>query len=147
MHDLSVQLCLCFFIAVRDFALQRVACAKKRPVPTRSSWSFRSFEKKAASHLAQAIDGYCIRFPGGIWYRDDLVSWSIWELLRIALGKHRKRNLEWTNFHLSYAERLAVWRTAVSCFAQGAAELDYGEEALRGVTVYEGDNRPPPRKW
>ena len=52
VHDLSVRVCLCFFFAVRDFALARVQRCEKGLVPTRSAWSFRSFEKKYAHGLA-----------------------------------------------------------------------------------------------
>ena len=75
VHDLSVRVCLCFFLAVRDFALARVQRCEKRLVPTRSAWSFRSLEKKYASGLAREMSPYIRLGPEGICYGPELVSW------------------------------------------------------------------------
>ena len=126
VHDLSVRVCLCFFLAVRDFALARVQRCEKGLVPTRSAWSFRSFEKKYASGLAREMSPYIRLGPEGICYGPELVSWSICELLSLALNCHRsKRHMSWEGFYLTEAERIAVWETALCFFYQDDSEPGY----------------------
>ena len=126
VHDLSVRVCLCFFLAVRDFALARVQRCGKGTVPTRSAWSFRSLEKKYASGLAREMSPYIRLGPEGICYGPELVSWSICELLSLALNCHRsKRHMSWEGFYLTEAERIAVWETALCFFYQDDSEPGY----------------------
>ena len=135
VHDLGAKLCLCFFLAVRDYALERVVAQGDQEVPTMSSWKYGTFESKCLARVGDWLRDYCEAGPNGLWVPTGAVSWCLWELMSMALDRHRDRQtLTWHGFHLEPEEEQAVWETAFATYHGDASSLDV--DVLRGVTVY-----------
>ena len=94
-------------------------------VPSNSSWKFGDFDKKFLPRVAKSLEPYCRDGWNARWASSGVVSWCLWDLMAMALDRHRdKQSMNWHGFFLEPEEEQAVWQTAFAMFHGDASSMD-----------------------